>query len=333
MPPPGSGTRRSGWIVAVAAVVVVAIVAFLLGQGSSDDDEDQQAEPSGQPGDLGGSDEDDDQDDETTTTEQDPAAAAADDVRVDLVVAPRTLLDALEAENAAAVLTIVDMTDVGPATDIAGTRAATDAAAEELATVVADAGAEGEAYGSALSVLDTLASLRSTVDSIPPGTDPSTINQANAVDQNYNDIADLLVSASETVSIAVEGPDRAVGARLFATGMRQRLRTDQLLAGLSQIFNTGPTLDEPDEITAVSEQWTAYRAGLTDVLSDAEGTEYQDAADRLDEELSTFGYLAPVEEILDGATIDFTALIESTSMPLEQGWTGFLDAVGALLTN
>lgn len=82
-----------------------------------------------------------------------------------------------------------------------------------------------------------------------------------------------------------------------------------------------------------SARWNDYEDGLATIRSEAAGTGYAGAVDRLEEDLARTGYLALVPEILEGAPIDVEMLVESTSADAGAGWPAFLDTAEDLLTD
>lgn len=316
-------------VVALAVVAVLGLVAFAVTQG--DDDEDS-ASP-----DRSGTSPTEEPVEESTTTTQDPAAAAEDAVRVELVVAARPVVEAIDGEVGAAIRRILEVPAGGGGPDVATTRATTDGAVAALQTTVSGAGASGEAYSSALSGLGTLATLRAQFDSIPPGIESAQSGELIETERAFHDLAVGLVDAAEAVGVTVEHPDQQIGTRLFVLGLRQPLVTRELTVALSDAFNNGgPTLDDAQEVEAVSQLWTEYSTNLETVVADsadATDSRYATAAQTLEDGLAQFGYLATVPDIIDGAPIDFDQVFESTSeMPPNLGWPGFVAAVEGILT-
>ena len=300
---------------AVAVVLVLGLLAVLLVRDAGDDPETSASPTDG-----------------TGAPAPEPEAAARDGQRLDLVFAARPVIEALDREATASYLSVARVERVpGGATDVELARSTTDDAVASFEEVATDAGQLGDAYDPARSALATLDSLRGRVDQAAAGSGGDREAEAAVVDDGYRSLLLDLVDGASTIADDVEAPTLRTGAGLYATALRQEQIVEQLLTRLSQAARAGGRLDDTDVGSTVRQLWNDYEAGLARILDEAPGTDFEEAAARLDEDLERSGFLAPVPEILAGAPIDVARLVGSTTGDGGSAWPVFVDAVRTLL--
>ena len=311
----------------MAIVVVLGLVAFAVTQG--DEDEPDQSTPEGtESTSVAGT---------ASPSTLSPEEVEQDAARVELVLAVRPMIDAITAEATASVLTITGSGDVaGGYGDIPTARAETDAAQATFEAVVNDATAAdvvGDEFAVVMTTLGLLDTMRANVDAIEPGSDPTAGGQVYDVERSYRDVWVSLIDAADPVALSVVDPVGQLGARLLVSGLRGAYLTSALLGELSAASSASSTLDTPEAIAQIAELWSTYSATLTGIQSDAAGSDYEPAAESLDEQLTTTGHLATVPDILAGGTIDFSVLYDSTTPGPGGGWPGFITETERLLTS
>jgi hypothetical protein len=310
-----TSARRSRWssrpVLAAAGVLVVALaaaaVAVVVGP---DDDEHSQVATA------------DDCGDGEPCTSKDPAT-------IDLVIAPRALVDALETERDMASNELLGLTRVFelPVDNNDEARRETDAAIDAFGAVVSDYPARS-GHRSAVDGLEGLAALRTQVDDFPGTRDVQNVEFAEQIAAEYEQHISGLLDAQRAFVTSIDDPDLRLGGELLQWGMQQRELTVQLVrAVLLRAVDYGAS-GQPAHLAQLRAE---VMEGQDNLLAAATGTSYEEAAAALVGEVEDSDLLDIARSVAQGP-VDVSGLLAARDNLEYRGWPDFLDRVEEILT-
>ena len=257
-------------------------------------------------------------------------ASGADATTVDLVVAPRDVVVALQSERTVATMTVLGLEDAVmlPAADSVVARGDTDAAISAFAEVVS-ASAAADVYQpwlDSLDSLDALADLRSDLD--PELADPDRhlddVDTAVAVSDRYSQLIVDLLDAQAGLALSIDDPGLRAGAEAYGQGLALQADGDRLFEAVvfAQVAPASTSVAE------LSRWHLTVQRELEALAAETVGTPYEDPA------ATAVSEAAGLVEVADAAIegqVDLAAAFDTRDQLAAEGWPVFLDQVEALL--
>ena len=290
------GTRRP--VLAAAAVLVV--VAATAGVALVARDSDREAGP-------------------TTVAEQ--ATGEAD---LELITAPRAVVEALRNERtmAAVTLTGTEGALALPVADTAQARSETDAAVASFAALVA-ASPDGAAYQPGLDGLGALAELRRDVDADAGPRDLNNVVAAQNASDRYVALVSGVLDDQQAYALTIGDPVVRAGAVAYGRGVRLQDQTAEL-EWASVLATVQPVAES---VAPLSEVLTEMQIGLEALVAESAGTPFSEQAIIVVGEVEETDLLDAVAAALEGPG-DLSVILGATDLLVhDQGWRTFLDDV------
>ena len=290
------GTQR----LALAAAAVLVVVAATAGVALVTRDVDRDAGP-------------------TTVAEQ--ATGEAD---LELVTAPRAVVDALRNERTMAAVTLTGMDGALalPVADTAQARSETDAAVASFAAVVA-AAPDGGAYQAGLDGLGALAELRRDVDADAGPRDLNNLVAARDASDRYGALVRGVLDDQQAYALTIGDPVVRAGAVAYGRGVRLQDQTAEL-EWASVLATVQPVAES---VAQLSQVLTEMQLGLDVLVAESAGTPVSEQAATVVGEVEETGLLDAATAALDGPG-DLSAILGATDLLVhDQGWRTFLDSV------
>jgi hypothetical protein len=249
---------------------------------------------------------------------------------VDLVVAPDSAVTALVAERAASATTLVGVGAMPSAGDLGEARAHTDEALAGLRDAVEAAGDDGTTYAPAMGTLEQLAQARAEVDARAGSIGVGDVEALRAAVAPYAEMTTAVLDAAEATARSIDDPGLRRGAELYAAGIDEFAREEELGQFLLLETMRGG-LDDSGSVAEATRLTGGVATGRAEVMELASGGDYADLAERLRTDLAAADLTGVAEAALETGQVDVQALVDAATVAPGAGWPGFLTGVEDVL--